>query len=167
MAGLKQAGASGHSAHPAHTRVRNVLVVGELALVLVLLSGAAVMGRTFLRFVERPGGYDLDGLTLAELPLVGSRFDNPEALRVALTDVMQRVAAIPGAQIALSHTEFIAGFGGEARSIRIDGVPTPEGASPRFGFAITPGTSRHRDCGSRSAARSRLPTGREPSRSPL
>jgi predicted permease len=138
IASLKQAGASGHSAHPFHTRMRNVLVAGELALVLVLLSGAAVMGRTFLRFVEPPGGYDLAGLTLAELPLVGSRFDDAAALGVALSDLTRRVEAIPGAQVALSRTEFIAGFGAEAQPVRIDAAPTPEGASPRFGFAITP-----------------------------
>lgn len=136
--GLKQAGASGHSAPPSHTRLRNVLVAGELALVLMLLSGAAVMGRTFLRFVERPGGYDLEGLTLAELPLAGSRFDEPGALRAAISDLTRRLRTIPGAQIALSRTEFIAGFGGEDRSIRIAGAATPQGGSPRFGFAITP-----------------------------
>ena len=135
---LKQGGATGHSSPPQHTRIRNVLVVAELALVLVLLSGAAVMGRTFLRFAERPAGYDLEGLTLAQLPLSGSRFDDSGALRRVLTELTGRVTAIPGATAALSHTQFIAGFGSEPRSIRIDGGSTPAAGSPRFGFAVTP-----------------------------
>ncbi|MGE5832843.1 MAG: ABC transporter permease [Acidobacteriota bacterium] len=136
---LKQGSGSGLVTSPSQRRIRSSLVAGELALVLMLLSGAAVMGRSFLRFAERPGGYDLDGLTLAQLPLAGSRFEKREALGAALADLTQRVEAIPGAQVALSHTEFVAGFGRENRSIRIEGTVTPAGASPRFAFAITPG----------------------------
>ncbi len=136
--GLTQGGASGRSAHPSHARIRNVLIVAELALVLMLLSGAAVMGRTFLRFAERPGGYDLEGLTLAELPLTGSRFDDERALRAALSDLSQKLRATPGVQVALSNTQFVAGFGRDARSIAIEGAQVPQGASPRFAFATSP-----------------------------
>ena len=136
---LKQGGGSGRVTSLYQRRTRNALVIGELALVLMLLSGAAVMGRTFLRFAERPGGYDLDGLTLAQLPLSGPRFDRRDALNAALIDLSRQVEAIPGGQVALSHTEFVAGFGREDRSIRIGGAVTPAGASPRFAFAITPG----------------------------
>ena len=135
---LKQSGVAGHSAAPQHTRIRNVLVTAELALVLVLLCGAAVMARTFLLFAERPAGYDLEDLTLAQLPLSGSRFDGAGALRGTLTELADRVQTIAGARVALSNTQFIAGFGADARSIRIDGATTPAGASPRFGFSVTP-----------------------------
>jgi predicted permease len=137
--GLKLAGASAPTQQRRQTRVRAVLIVGELALVLVLLSGAALMGRSFLRFFERPRGYDLRGLTLAQLPLGGPRFEDPGQLRTALADLAGRLDAIPSARAALQYTLFVRGFGGEPRRIRVEDLPiVPDSGSPGFAFGVTP-----------------------------
>lgn len=138
VAGLKQgAGAAGSSRR--HGRVRSALVVAELALVLVLLCGAAIMGRNFLRLVERPSGYELKGLTLAQLPLSDPRNADSRALGTVTEELRARLEASPDADIALARTFFLRGFGVAQRAIEIEGQPRIEpGSSPSFGFAVSP-----------------------------
>jgi predicted permease len=136
---LKQGSASAGTPRR-HARLRSVLISAELALVLILLCGAALMGQSFLRMLDRPRGYDMTGLTLAQVPLAGPRFSDERALSVVLDDLGGRLDAVPDARMALSHTHFLRGFGADARVIRVDGWPAvPPGASPSFAFAVSPG----------------------------
>jgi predicted permease len=137
--GLKQGGAALVGGERRHGLLRSGLVVTELAVLLVLLSGAALTVRTFLTFYQAPTGYDLRGLTLAQLPLSGPRFAGPGALRAGLADLARRFDAVPGGRVAISHTFFLRGFGADERQIRVEGVAAlPAGASPGFGFSVTP-----------------------------
>jgi putative ABC transport system permease protein len=135
---LRMAGAAG-VLRPRQRRVRGALVAVELALVLVLLAGAALMARTFLRFVQPPGGYSLDGLTLAQVPLGAARYDDEQTLRLAIDELDARLGR-PDWRTGLAHTFFLAGFGAERRVIEIGGAGrlAPE-ISPSFAFGVTPG----------------------------
>jgi putative ABC transport system permease protein len=67
---LKQSGDRGSS----RTRGRAVLVVGEIALTLVLLAGAGVLGNSFLRLQRVDSGFAVDHATVAELMLPQTRY---------------------------------------------------------------------------------------------
>jgi predicted permease len=137
--GLKSGGASAPAGSPRAAALRHTLIVGQLALVLILLAAAALLGRTFLDFVNRPKGYGTTGLVLAQVPFTGARFDDEAALRTAVFDLDRRMGAGPGGRLALSATHFIRGFGREARPLRVDGADAPEGAGPSFAIAVTSG----------------------------
>ena len=137
--GLKRGGASAPAGSARATTLRHALIVGQLALVLILLAGAALLGRTFLDFVNRPKGYDMTGLMLAQIPFSGTRFENDATVRAAVADLDRRIGTASGNRLAFSATHFLRGFGRDARPLRVDGADAPARVGPSFAIAVTPG----------------------------
>ena len=73
---LRDSGARGASAGRSRQRLRSSLVVGEVALSLVLLVGAALLIRSFLGLQSIKPGFDADGLLTMRLTLSGPRYDS-------------------------------------------------------------------------------------------
>jgi len=69
---------------PAHHRLRNTLVVAEIALALVLLVGAGLLVRSFVHVLAADAGFRAEGVLTASLPLPQARFPE-DAKRAALT----------------------------------------------------------------------------------
>src|SRR6202008_3057230 len=67
---------------PAHHRLRNTLVVSEIALALVLLVGAGLLVRSFIHVLAADAGFRPDGVLTASIPLPTTRFPE-EAQRAA------------------------------------------------------------------------------------
>ncbi|MGH9659211.1 MAG: ABC transporter permease, partial [Bryobacteraceae bacterium] len=76
--------------------MRGALVVVELSLAIVLLSGAGLFLRTLLRLHSAPLAVGIkDRLTL-RLPLSAQRYPTAEARSVFLSQLLDRVGALPG-----------------------------------------------------------------------
>ena len=75
-------------------RLRDVVVIAEVALCFVLLVGSGLMARTFITLQRVAPGYDPKGLLTFEMgfPQLGS----PEARRAFRQRVQERLAALPG-----------------------------------------------------------------------
>ena len=67
------------------TLVRNVLIAGEVTLALVLLVGAALLGRTMIRLAAVDPGFQVDHLAVASVSLLGTPHAEP-ARRQAMFD---------------------------------------------------------------------------------
>src|SRR3984893_1217908 len=82
-------------------RARNLLVVGQVAMALVLLVSAGLMIRTFeaLRTVE-PGFTDAQRLQLMRISIPDSVIQEPERVARILHGVLDKLAAIPGVKSA-------------------------------------------------------------------
>jgi len=106
-------GAHRASAGPARGRVRSVLVIVELALAVILVSGAALLIRSFWSLQQVNPGFHTAGIVKAEFQLPASRypvdfgrwpdFKEQHAFNAAL---LARAAALPGIEsvaIAGSH----------------------------------------------------------------
>jgi predicted permease len=80
---------------------RNVLVVGQVAMALVLLVGAGLMIRTFreLRKVE-PGFTDANHLQLLRASIPGSLVAEPVRVTRLQNEILDRLQAIPGVKSA-------------------------------------------------------------------
>jgi predicted permease len=78
-------------------RVRNVLVVAQVALALVLLIGSALMIRTFqaLRHVE-PGFTQPERIQTVRVAIPFLQMPNPEQVTRAQQAILDKLAAIPG-----------------------------------------------------------------------
>jgi putative ABC transport system permease protein len=96
-----------HGSVPVGTsRVGRVLIVSELALALVLLSGAGVALQDLERRQQRDLGYDADDLLTLNVALTGSTYDQA-ARRVGFLDaVLARMRALPGVSGAGAVTTF-------------------------------------------------------------
>jgi putative ABC transport system permease protein len=96
-------GARGASAGTAAGRTRNVLVVAEVALSVVLLAGAGLMLQSFARMLHAERGFQPEHLLTAELDFSVSGFTTwvrPTATRpqVPLRELVERLRALPGVQ---------------------------------------------------------------------
>jgi putative ABC transport system permease protein len=135
---LKEGG-SQVSAGKGRQRFRASLVVVEFALALILLNGAGLMVKTFLRVSQVPPTYDIHNLLLSNIDFLGDRYRDSTQVLLATNQILDRLNAVPGVSAAGSHFFFLAGFGAADQKIAVEGIrEVPDDASPRFGFAISP-----------------------------
>jgi putative ABC transport system permease protein len=107
---------------PAHHRLRNTLVVTEIALALILLVGAGLLLRSFVRVLAADAGFRAEGVLTANLPLPQTRFPE-EAQRAAFVRaVVERTKAIPGVEVASAALPLL---GGWQSSFTLEGRPEP------------------------------------------
>jgi len=123
---LKEGGRA-HTGGIAGRHLRHALVVGEIALAVVLLAGAALLIRSFvhLRGVD-PGFHAERVLTMQ---MVVSRSKYPEGPQVAAfyRQLLERVARIPGVSAAGAVSTLLLGVTPNSASFTIEGrPPVPE-----------------------------------------
>jgi len=127
---LRDSGARGASAGRSRQRFRSSLVVGEVALSLVLLVGAALLIRSFLGLQNIKPGFDADGLLTMRVNLTGPRYDSTYK-RFGfwdrfLTDLNQRPGVLSG-----SITNNVPLSGNNNNSFfTLEDQPTPLGQEP-------------------------------------
>lgn len=93
------------SAGPSAQRLRSGLVVLEIALALMLLVGAAVLGRSFSSILSKSPGMRTEQLLTVGLSLSGKKYGSPDKLRDFYRRVEESVAAVPGvASVGLTWT---------------------------------------------------------------
>src|SRR6266496_1458925 len=81
-------------------RLRNALVVGEIALSLVLLVGAGLLLRTVANLLRTDPGFDRRRVIAVELWLTGTRYDSTSAIAGFYDRLEERVRALPGVRSA-------------------------------------------------------------------
>ena len=128
-AALKQQ-SRGSSAGRGHTRARNLLIVAEVALALVLLGGAGVMQRGLARMLERPAGWDISRVITAALPVPESRINNDAQRFAYFRHLESRLAALPGVvQAAIATSLPVNGYNAD-RQVLMEGQSP--GSSTQF-----------------------------------
>ncbi len=90
---LKDAGNASAGRHKA--RLRHTLVVAEIALALVLLTGAGLLFNSFLRLQSVEIGFDAEGVVVLPMILDDLRYDEESRTRFSRL-ALERVRALPG-----------------------------------------------------------------------
>ncbi len=90
----------GTSAGTRNTRLRQALIVGEVALSVVLLAGAGLLFRSFMRLQAVDAGFTPQQVLTAKLSPAGPKFQNDSELISFYDQVLDRTRAIPGVQSA-------------------------------------------------------------------
>ncbi len=90
MTGLRTAGRGGASHGP---RLRNGLVVAELALAVMLLVGAGLLGQSFLRLERVDLGYRTDSVATATVFFPATRYADVARATDAIENVVTRLRA--------------------------------------------------------------------------
>jgi len=78
-------------------RLRAVLVVGEIAVALILLTGAGLLTRSFLRLSAVESGFRPDHVATLTVDLPDARYRTAGELQRFHADLLARLAALPGA----------------------------------------------------------------------
>jgi putative ABC transport system permease protein len=96
---LKEGGASS-TTESGRRRLRNGLVVSEMALALVLLAGAGLLVRTFLRLMQVDLGIDPTNVVTMEVDLPQYRYSTTTQQSLFFRQLLQRVGRAPGVKSA-------------------------------------------------------------------
>lgn len=122
---LKQAGDRG-AVGAAGNRVRNVLVISEVALAVVLLSGAGLLIKSFFRMRGLDLGFRTDNVLVMETELPRPRYDEFARRTAFYDEVLARVTQIPGIKSAGYTTWLPYTNRGGTRGFTIEGKPQPK-----------------------------------------
>jgi predicted permease len=104
-------------------RLRNALLVSQVALALVLVVSAGLLTRTFFRLLGADGGFNAERVLTFQLPLPASKYAEQDHIVTLFGNVLRRLRAIPGVQSAgIGETVPLSGEG-ESTVIRMPDHP--------------------------------------------
>ena len=107
------------------SRARVMLVAAQVALSLVLLIGAGLMMRSFVRLQSVDPGFDPDGVLTGRIQLAGERYRAPAAASAFFDQILERVEKVPGVEAAGAINWLPFSGDGSATSYWIEGRPVP------------------------------------------
>jgi predicted permease len=122
-------------------RLRESLVVGQMALALVLLVGAGLLLKSLTRMAQVDPGFDPTGVMTATVQLPEGQYNNEEKQAAFYRAVDEKLAALPGGSSAAVAAPIpFSGFT-PSSSFEIEGRPRgPGDPGPHSGLSwITPG----------------------------
>ncbi|HEU4873447.1 MAG TPA: ABC transporter permease [Pyrinomonadaceae bacterium] len=116
--GSRQTSGSSH-------RLRSSLVVLEVALSLMLLVGAGLLGRSFLSLLKTDPGFNPDNVITMSLVLPVAKYKDEPRVAAFYQDLLQRVKANPGVESAAFVNFLPLGGANASDSYLVEGVPEP------------------------------------------
>ena len=115
----------GSTAGRSQHRLRHLLIVGEFAFAMVLLAAAGLFLRGLHRFINADPGWRVDGLVTAQMSLRGEKYTDEKQRVVFLTELENRLRALPGVQhAAIGSSQPVYGFESSS-SFLVEGRPEP------------------------------------------
>jgi len=128
------------SAGMRHGRLRAVLIVSEVALAVVLLTGAGLLIKSFARLTAVDPGFRAENVLTMGVPLSRPRHPEPRHWRAFFEQALERIRALPGVRYAAA-TSLLPMSGSNATwTFSIEGRPEPPpGRFPSAGYRnVTP-----------------------------
>ncbi len=116
-------------------RLRNVLVIGEVALSLVLLTGAGLLMRSFILQREAALGFRPEKLLVTQIAL-GKKYHTPDQQSRFVRELMPQLSRLPGVTSASAAVDFPP-FGGIDTEFEAAGVTHSEKWKGQVGFCET------------------------------
>jgi predicted permease len=113
-------------------KVRSLLAISEMALALVLIIGATLLIRTFIKLHAVDPGFDTRNVLTMAMSISGQRFQNTAGVAQLIHDGTERLNAVPGVTSAAAACclPLQGGFG-----LPFDVVGRPKGNDPATGGA--------------------------------
>src|SRR5262249_28725853 len=130
---------------PERHRLRSLLVAVNVALALVLLSGAGLMTRSLLRLLHVDPGFQPAGALAFDVSLWGKRYDTEDAegARNAsryFQQAVERIESLPGVEVAAATSQLPLGGNFDQFGVHPaeDPNPNPELDPNADRYSITP-----------------------------
>lgn len=119
---LKEGGKS-----PSRTshRMGRTLVIAEIAVSLVLLIGAGLMIKSFLRLIDTPAGFNPENALTMEILLPNAKYQEESRRADFFRRLLERVGALPGVEAAGAVSHLPLGGSNASAGFLIEGRPEP------------------------------------------
>jgi putative ABC transport system permease protein len=114
----------------AHPRLRNALVVAQVALALMLIVASGLLIRTFHQLLASDAGFRPDHVLAFELSLPSTKYPDREVIARFYQQVLPLLRAVPGVESAGITEAIPMGGATEAGVMRIVGRPLRKGERP-------------------------------------
>jgi putative ABC transport system permease protein len=122
-------------------RLRNAVISAEIALAMVLLVGAGLMVRSFLRLQSVDPGFRPERMLTFQVSLPRAKYPEGPQIGAFYDSLLERLRALPGVEAASAIDSAPLSGGGNFLSFVIEGrpAPPPEQVIDAETYAITPG----------------------------
>jgi putative ABC transport system permease protein len=111
---------SSRGASSARERLRQIVVVAEVAMSLVLICGALLLFRSLLNLQRVDLGVQVENIVMLSTDLSAARYPTPASAAVFYRTIVERLQAVPGVErVSLADDAPLEGAGGE--NIRLPG----------------------------------------------
>ncbi|MDQ6828142.1 MAG: ABC transporter permease [Gemmatimonadota bacterium] len=137
---LKEGGRASTGGRDRH-RARNALVIAQMALALVLLSGSGLMLRSFAKLRAVKPGFEADRVMSFRVSIPTATYKTPQQVVRFFAQATDRLAQIAGVQ-SVATVRWLPMSGDEGRSNSgtwLEDFPVPEGGVPPVLFNTTAG----------------------------
>jgi putative ABC transport system permease protein len=121
-------------------RTRKLLVVAEFALAVVLLAGAGLLIRSFLRLQSVNPGFKPEGVLLARVSLSQSTARTADQTKASFQQIIERTAKLPGVQAVGAIEDFFMRRNPDSSTI-VEGRPpmSKQSTGPLIKETVSPG----------------------------
>ena len=135
---LKEGGRGTGSAQ--HHRLQSSLVVLQVAMALVLLTGAGLLVESFDHFQRMDPGFRPEGVLSAAIALPNQRYATPEQQGAFAKTALAQLAALPGVRAVSASSGVPNGQGSPLLAFEVVGQPKPDAAHLPAAdlFCVTP-----------------------------
>jgi putative ABC transport system permease protein len=123
----------------ARNRVRSALVVAEVALSLILLVGASLFVRSFLKLQTAEPGFSTANLLTLRVFLPGDSYEDDAVKAQRAADLLRRIEGMPGVEAATVSNFIPLAGGGGFGAILIDGQSFAPGDEPNVFYTGSTG----------------------------
>jgi predicted permease len=122
LAGALKEGARGSAGGRRHHRVRQMLVIAEVALAMMLIVGASLMVQSFLRLQRADPGFQPDGLLSFRVEMGWKAYDSHAKVMSLIDRTLDRLRELPGVTaIGIDSNLPLSGKPREPYEVAIDG----------------------------------------------
>jgi predicted permease len=130
---LQDGGRGAAGASPTARRLRSTLVIGEVALAVLLSTGAVLLLRSFTSLLAINPGFTPEGLLTMQVTLP-DRVDTPAARLAYYDELFERLRAVPGVVAAGGTTRLPLGSTSVSTTVDVEGRPLPAAERPEVQF---------------------------------
>jgi len=124
LRGLQESGRSSGGGRRTH-RVRATLVVAEMALAVILLTGAGLLIRSFISLTQVDPGFKPDGAMAMRVTFQGAQYQNGDQIRARVDQLIERLRQLPGVTAVAAGSILPLGGVGGLNDFAVDGAPPP------------------------------------------
>jgi putative ABC transport system permease protein len=120
-------------------RVRQILVVAELALAFVMISGTGLLLKSLVRLLDLSPGFDPKNLITMEIDVSGPTLTKDAQIAVFNRQLLERLRALPNIESAALVSVLPLGAGSDRASLHIKDRYVPEGEAPSpYRYIVSP-----------------------------